>query len=52
MRKLLTRLQLFRTTKTSTLTEITDSVKKESKTLVFGFFLYVFKAFSKVKIYR
>ena len=35
------------------LTEITDSVKKESKTLVFGSFLYVFELFealSKVKI--
>ena len=35
------------------LTEITDSVKKESKTLVVGFFymfLSVFEAFSKVKI--
>ena len=35
------------------LTEITDSVKKESKTLVlalFYMFLSVFEAFSKVKI--
>ena len=37
----------------STLTEITDSVKKESKTSVFDSFLYVFwhfEDFSKVKI--
>ena len=36
---------LFCSTRASMLTEITDSVKKESKTLVFGSFLYVFERF-------
>ena len=37
--------QLFYEGKTSTLTEITDSVKKESKTLVFGSFCMFFAHF-------
>ena len=43
----------FCRTYTSTLTEITDSVKKESKTLVFdSFYMFfsIFEAFSEVKI--